>query len=150
VGVDRFAFTSLSQSILFTSGTSPLGSKDVRNNEGNAQGSRWRNGCRTGPTGQAFLGANAWPVGPKTSRASPCTLGVALVVTHKLTDEIARGVYAPFPPKAVLGPAFTPGKGGKLGYALSAPFTGLLFVPTKGAKARRNQKARKRASGQEK
>ena len=45
VGVDHFAFTSLSQSILFTSGTSPLGSKDARKNEGIALGWRNRRAC---------------------------------------------------------------------------------------------------------
>ncbi len=40
VGVDWFTFTSFSQSILFTIGTSPLGSKVVRNNEGCAPGYR--------------------------------------------------------------------------------------------------------------
>jgi hypothetical protein len=40
-GVERFTLTSLSQSILFTSGTSPLGSKDGRKNEGVAVS--WKN-----------------------------------------------------------------------------------------------------------
>ena len=39
----------------------------------------------------------------------------------------SRAVYGPCPPKAVLGPAFTPGSG-FLRLVLSRPFTGVLLV----------------------
>ena len=44
---------------------------------GQRPGYRWHNGFRTGPTGQPFLRANGWPVGPEILGACHNTLGVA-------------------------------------------------------------------------
>jgi hypothetical protein len=69
---------------------------------------------------------------------------------RQYTQFANEGRSRPFPPKAVFGPAFTPGlREADSGVRCPAPFTGLLLRPLRvaqWAKALSNEKSRKRAS----
>ena len=68
-------------------------------------------------------GRTAGPLAHMTSDQFPTTL----FCRTGSRVEFVRGVYAPWPPKAVLGPALTPGWSDDKTMGLSGPLTGLLL-----------------------